>query len=173
MVFHGEWIDRLAVIPKDQSISVHGQINEIGHSKIVLENCELIDAVSSEALIAEAPTEPATPEPSILQPQAPEKPPREFVDARVTREFLKDLFEQNHFRRAEELAYRYIGKWMPISGPLGQIHPGSPRPDGSRFSMVTFSDMELPWFYMMFSDQWVDRMVLLPKGQNISLIGRV
>ena len=26
---------------------------------------------------------------------------------------------------------------------------------------------------MMFSDEWVDRMVLLPKGQNISLVGRV
>jgi hypothetical protein len=49
MVFHGEWIDRLAAIPKDQSISVHGQINEIGHSKIVLENCELTDSVSAEA----------------------------------------------------------------------------------------------------------------------------
>jgi len=68
MVFHGEWIDRLAVIPKDQSISAHGQINEIGHSKIVLENCELIDSVSAEALIAKAPTEPATPEPSIPKP---------------------------------------------------------------------------------------------------------
>lgn len=42
-------------------------------------------------------------------------------DARVTREFFKDLFEENHFKRAEELAYRYIGKWMPVSGPLGPL----------------------------------------------------
>ncbi len=112
--------------------------------------------------------------PSVPRPQAPEKPPREFVDARVTREFLKGLFEENHFKRAEQLASRYIGKWMPVSGPLGQIFPGPPRSDGGRFpSMVTFSDVELPWFYMMFSDEWVDRVVLVPKGQNISLVGRV
>jgi hypothetical protein len=50
MVFHGEWIDRLAMIPKNENIFVHGQINEIGRSKIVLDPCELIDPSDEDSI---------------------------------------------------------------------------------------------------------------------------
>jgi hypothetical protein len=79
----------------------------------------------SSAPIAEGPvvpSPPATPEPSI--PKVPAKPLRIFVDSHVTPEFLMGLYEGNTTLRAETLISEQIGKWMTVSGPLGEIHPG-------------------------------------------------
>jgi hypothetical protein len=43
MLFRGEWIDRISIIPKGQIISVQGKIAAVEYSKVTLENCELVD----------------------------------------------------------------------------------------------------------------------------------
>lgn len=113
---------------------------------------------------------PATP----LPPATPEKPPRNFVDVHVTPEFLVGLYEGNTALRAETLVSEQLGKWMRVSGPLGEIHPGMVMSNRERSSsLVVFASHTKPIVYMWFSGEWIDRLALLPKNQNISVVGKI
>jgi hypothetical protein len=129
----------------------------------------------SSSPIAEVPTvlsPPATPAP----PTPPEKPRRTFVDANVTPEFLVGLYEGNTALRAETLISEQKDKWMLVSGPLGEIHPGSVMFNGVRTpTLVVFASRKQkePIIYMWFSGEWIDRLALLPKNKNISVVGQI
>jgi hypothetical protein len=61
MVFHGEWIDRLAMIPKNQSMHVDGKLKEVERSNVVLDPCELIDSDPKANTPKRSPNSPAQP----------------------------------------------------------------------------------------------------------------
>lgn len=67
-----------------------------------------------------------------------------------------------------------IGKWMPVAGPLGEIHPGQifgtfPRTP----TLVVFASNTKPIVYMWFSAEWVERLARLPRNQNITVLGQI
>jgi hypothetical protein len=124
--------------------------------------------------IAEVPTvlsPPATPAP----PTPPVKPRRTFVDANVTPEFLVGLYEGNTALRAETLISEQKDKWMLVSGPLGEIHSGHIFPGSRTPTLVVFAfrKEKEPNVYMWFSGEWIDRLALLPKNKNISVVGQI
>jgi hypothetical protein len=63
---------------------------------------------------------------------APEQE-REFLPPNITPEYLADLFDGRTDLQAKGLADPYIGKWMRVSGPLGNV--GTPN---KYFTQVTF-----------------------------------
>jgi hypothetical protein len=134
-----------------------------------------------EAPVLQSPSEPI-PEAKIVPPPAPNprpptppvEPRRIFVDSHVTPQFLVGLYEGNTALRARTLVSEQIGKWMPVSGPLGEIHPGPVFLGEKIDTMVVFSFSQKPQVYMWFSSrEWTDRLALLAKNQHISVIGQI
>jgi hypothetical protein len=133
----------------------------------------------SPAPTAEAPPIPSPAPPAMTQkpsiPRAPAKTGRKLVDSHVTPEFLLSLYEGNTTLRAETLISEHIGKWMAVSGPLGEIHSGrSILSVGERTpTLVVFAHPRKVDVYMWFSGEWVDRLSRLPKNKDISVIGQI
>jgi TIR domain len=114
-----------------------------------------------------APSRTATPAP----PAPLDKPRRNFVDAHVTPEYLVGLYQGNTALRAETLISEHLGRWLQVSGPLGEVHPGFNAERSP--TLVAFEFQTKPVVYMWFSGEWVDRLALLPKTQNISVVGQL
>jgi hypothetical protein len=127
---------------------------------------------ATPAPIVEAPTVPppvATPPPPI----PPEKRPKEFVDAYVTPEFLVGLYEGQTALGGEMRASKYIGKWIKVSGPLFETVGGWPL-FGERSPVVTsFASQQGPTVTMIFRGKSIDRLAMIPKNQNISVLGQI
>jgi hypothetical protein len=135
----------------------------------------------------EAPVLQRSPEPVIQAPIAPslaairsppippKKPSRKFADTHVTPEFLVNLYQGNTALRAETLISEHIDEWMFVSGPLGEILPGLLIFNSSvrTPTLVVFATHTNPIVYMWFSGEWIDRLALLPKNQNISVLGKL
>jgi hypothetical protein len=121
----------------------------------------------------EVPIAQSTPSPSP-PPARPQQPARTFVDADVTPEYLAGLYKGNTALRAETLVAEQIGKWMSVSGPLGEVHPVQVLGGTKAHSLVVFSYSagKAP-IYMWFSGEWMDRLALLSKDQNISVQGQI
>ena len=94
---------------------------------------------------------------------APTKP----VMVEVTPEYLWRLCEGRTSTQAEHLISDYIGKWMPVSGPLGDVKPSG---------QVTFQHTPGTHtvIYMYFhKKRWLTRLSALHLGENISVRGRI
>jgi hypothetical protein len=117
---------------------------------------------------------PAIPPPPIPPPPpiSPEKPQKQFVDANVTAEFLVGLNEGQTALGAETRAAKYIGKWMPISGPLLETMGGFPIFQGRSPVVATLSSQG-PHVVLVFHDEWIDRLAMISKNQNISVFGQI
>lgn len=118
----------------------------------------------------------ATPEPSIPKPkvEVPTPPPREFVDADVTPEFLVGLYDKQTYLGASTFSLRYKGKWMIVSGPLLDVTGGWPFVE-NRIPAVAVLDNypSSASVIMMFSGEWIDRIAMIPKKQNIYVQGQI
>jgi hypothetical protein len=85
----------------------------------------------------------------------------------VTPEYLWGLFEGRTFTQAEKLVADCIGKWMAVSGPLGDVRPSG---------QVTFRHTSgtHTTIYMYFrKKRWLDRLSGLQLGENITVRGRI
>jgi hypothetical protein len=94
---------------------------------------------------------------------APTKP----VMVDVTPEYLWGLFEGRTSAQAEQRVADYIGKWMLVSGPLGDVKPSG---------QVTFQHKPGTHtvIYVYFhKKRWLDRLSALHLGENISVRGRI
>jgi hypothetical protein len=138
------------------------------------------DARPSDVQAPEAPTRPRPipelsniPAPLTVAPPQITKPPRNFVEAHVTPEFLLKLRENNTALRAEVLIAEQLGKWMRVVGPLGEIHPGMSFGGSKTPTMVVFSYDRTTRVYMWFSPEWNDRLALLTRGEKISVVGKL
>jgi hypothetical protein len=114
----------------------------------------------------------AVPEP-IPKPknEAPATPSKETID--VTPEVLVGLFDGNTALRAQTLVAEKIGKWIIVSGPLGEIFPGTVYGSSRSPTLLTLSSPTKFYLYMWFSGEWVDRLALLSKNQHISVLGQI
>jgi hypothetical protein len=100
---------------------------------------------------------------------------RVFVD--VTPAQLVSHFGQYTSIQAAKLTEAYVGKWMRLSGQLGDVlgDPGSPH------LQVTFQkkgfpgDPDYEYFsvYMYFGREWDERFATLLRGTQISVAGQI
>jgi hypothetical protein len=74
------------------------------------------------------------------------------------------LFEGHTDIQASTGVANFIGKWMKVSGPLGNIL--------STFSQVTFAD-HAPISMFFRKKKWVDRLSILSRGDNITVLGQI
>lgn len=90
----------------------------------------------------------------------------------VTAEYLADFFINSMAIHGKRLVEPYIGKWMKVSGPLGNIM-------NSIYSLqVTFSDRGLlannVQIFMFFDkEQWLDRVSVLKRGDHLTVLGQI
>jgi len=116
--------------------------------------------------MAEAPAPTAPPLPAPTAPS--HKPGRDYVSAEITPEYLVGLYDGNTRLRADTLVSDQVGKWMRVSGALGEVQPS-----GKTDALVVFASRTKPTIYMWFSSEWLARLALLSKNQNINVEGQL
>ena len=134
---------------------------------------------------AEKPPGPPPNEATALQAAAPEPPhegaekkDRVFVGESITPEYLISIFQEHTDIQGARLTEAYLGKWMKVSGPLGNVMSSSPIQ-----AQLTFKRPEVPltertWFYytdlfMMFKEPWIDRLTIAKRGDKLTVIGKI
>jgi hypothetical protein len=111
-----------------------------------------------------------TPTPPMISPLAEIiKPQRIFVGDDVTKEFLIGLLQGRTDIQAQKLVSLYLGKWMKVSGRLGNILSST----GTRFQVTFEFSGKLTDLYMWFGEQWADRLSIITPGQNLVVIGKI
>src|SRR4029077_6811366 len=127
---------------------------------------------SSRQTSAEPPTIlPKTPPALPLQTLAPrtdERGERIFIGPGVTVRDLTDLFRDRTSIQAQHLAGTYVGKWMKVSGNLGEVMV-----PGSTSVQVTFDNTRATDLYMYFGIAWKERLSILKTGDLITVVGKV
>jgi hypothetical protein len=125
----------------------------------------------------EAPFKSGSPDTEAAAP--PQDQARVFVPPNVTPEYLVGLFDDRTDVQAKTLVDPYIGKWMTVSGPLGNV--------GTRndyFAQVTFQNKGMfeegtrfeihGVVFMYFRDPRSDeRLAMLRPGTEITVVGRL
>jgi hypothetical protein len=98
------------------------------------------------------------------------RPPAQKTMVDVTPEEFRLLLKDHTSIQAAKLAEAYVGKWMIVSGPVGDVDPfGS-------FVQVTFTyedwQRSLITVYMYFTSE-NDRLALLRRNEQITVCGRI
>jgi hypothetical protein len=117
----------------------------------------------------------STPTPTPQLPaglEAPEE--RTFID--VTPRYLTGLFAGLTHLQAAPLTQPFLGKWMTVSGPLGNVLSNRPT-----ISQVTFQhqspfapDPDRFTIFMYFDRQaWDEHLAVLQPGTKITVSGRL
>jgi hypothetical protein len=88
----------------------------------------------------------------------------------VTPEYLVRFFEEYTDIQAKTRVADFIGKWVKVSGPLGNVSALPPSPTMS--AQVTFADSS-PARMFFRKKKWVDRLSILSHGDNITVLGRI
>ena len=110
--------------------------------------------------------------------KAPEKQVRVFVGASITPEYLISIFREHTDIQGATLTAAYLGKWMKVSGSLGNVISTTPN-----LAQLTFERAEVPltertWFdytdfYMMFKKPWIDRLAIAKRGDKLTVVGQI
>jgi len=105
-------------------------------------------------------------------PQEVKLPPkysnREIIDA--TPDYLMALFDQHTSIQAQRLIEPYIGKWMRVSGKLGNVS------NNEYFAQVVFEHRpsSYPRIYMLFRQpNRSDRFSVLRRGTQLTVLGQI
>ena len=86
---------------------------------------------------------------------------RSIVD--VTPEYLMSFFEGHTDIQARTRVADFLGTWMKVSGPLGNV---------TSSSQVTFADGS-PVHMFFRRKKWVDRLLIMSRGDNITVLGQI
>ncbi len=115
---------------------------------------------------------PATP-PSPTPTPAP--PAREFVQENITPEYLVGLYDGGHTSLGANLrASVFIGKWLQVTGPLGNIVGGDRSFDGSRLPAVgSITSTNGTYFHLVFRGEWIERAAMVPKNETVTVRGKI
>ena len=111
------------------------------------------------------------PDPLHAAARSTRRATEERVEVDVTPEYLTGFFKDHMDVQAQKLAAPFIGKWMTVSGPLGNV--GAWR---GTYSQVTFNrpGVDVPAIYMIFRDEaQVDRLSVLKHGDRMTVCGRI
>ena len=113
----------------------------------------------------------ALPDPSVVaaEPTTDSPAAREIVD--VTPEYLAEFFHDRTSIQADKLAAAYLGKWMKVSGPLGNVG-GFTTFSQVTFAFNTFGSLSV---YLLFRDGDVveNRVSTLSQGDQITVLGQI
>jgi len=93
-------------------------------------------------------------------------PPNERMVVDVTPEYLTSFFEKHTSIQATKLVEDYIGKWIKVAGPLGDVYP----------NQVTFERTSRfgPTVFMYFDmNIWKDRLAVLRRSRRIEVLGQL
>ena len=114
----------------------------------------------------------AAPEPPR---KAAENQDRIFVGESITPEYLIGTFRERTSIQGAKLTADYLGKWMKVSGSLGDVISTTPN-----LAQLTFERAGVPrtWFdytgfYMMFKKPWIDRLAIVKRGDKLTVIGQI
>jgi hypothetical protein len=112
---------------------------------------------------------PVIPETTSLQPVSISEQ-RIFVGSEITVNYLNSLREGRTGVQAQALINLYIGKWMRVSGRLGNVLSS-----GRNRCQVTleYNPLKFTDLFMMFSEEWRDHLSILTLGQNIAVVGKI
>lgn len=107
-----------------------------------------------------------------IQAEAPED--RIYID--VTPAYLVGLFNDLTDLQAMPLTKPYLGKWMRVSGQLGNVMSGRETISQVTFKKKSLDDppVEHHTLYMYFDrSEWDERLAVLPPGSPITVVGRL
>lgn len=112
------------------------------------------------------------PFPSSPSPAEAEPEPRVFVPGSVTPEYLFAFFEGHTTAQGQRSVADYIGKWMPLAGPVNNVQVFTTsavvtflRQRGTRLLFDSIS--------MWFRETSREGVMLLNQGDQISVVGRI
>jgi hypothetical protein len=128
----------------------------------------LLVAVALTAMIAKrhARQQPASPE-AVSAP-----PERHIVN--VTPAYLVGLFDGHTSIQGSKLAEAFIGKWMRLSGPLGDVRGSSKHHTQVTFESNPPTETGRDFFVFMYFPKTADeRLATLPHGTPITVLGRI
>lgn len=127
----------------------------------------------------------AVPPTKLKTDHAEASPPRMLSDGRivlgVTPQYLKRLYDENTSAEADKLSAKYIGNWIDLSGPFGDVTSPSPyyhsNPEIEQRMVVTFAfrrEYRGPLVIMYFdAKSWQKYLEILVKNQKISVRCRI
>ena len=114
---------------------------------------------------------PPSPVPTV---QAPAPPTMNLADERiivdVTPEYLMSFFAEHTSIQAQRLIEPYIGKWMRVSGPLGNVS------NTQNFAQVVFEHRPQSFtvIYMLFRQpDRNNRLSVLRRGTQLTVLGQI
>jgi hypothetical protein len=95
---------------------------------------------------------------------------RVLVD--VTPQYLTDFFREHTDIQAKKLLEAFIGKWMRLSGPVGDVYANDESNATVYFYPSTYRRTQI---LMYFNDKPIieDRLRVLKKGDRITVIGQI
>jgi hypothetical protein len=108
--------------------------------------------------------------PASLQTRKTSSKERIFVGSEITVNYLNSLGDGMTGIQAQALRDIYIGKWMKVSGRLGNVLNSY-----GTFCQVTLKYVPLKFtdLYMIFGKEWRDRLSIMTPGQNITVMGKI
>jgi hypothetical protein len=100
---------------------------------------------------------------------------RVFIPPSATPLFLTGFFEGHTSAQGEQSVSPYLGKWMRIQGPVGEVYTSDTYVD-----VVTYPDTAkgsasvlFITIRMRFSKEWHERVVLLSPDDEVAVVGRI
>ena len=123
--------------------------------------------VAEETPLANQVPRPATPAP----PPAAAWPDRIFVSKSITPAYLAKFYDDYTVVQADNMVAPYIGKWMSIEGPIGEIMPAGP----NRILLAFANDDSAPYPHRMmtFDEKWFDRLSIMKRGEVVTVVGEI
>jgi hypothetical protein len=101
----------------------------------------------------------------------PPPPPKKPNVIDVTPEYLAGLFKGLTSIQGQKLADTYLGKWMKVSGPLGDVGEFDVAGTQVVFNHGTYEVIVYMWFHD--EDYVNDRLSILKKGDRITVLGEI
>lgn len=83
----------------------------------------------------------------------------------VQPQYLADFFKQHLDVQAKKLVEAYIGKWIRVSGPLGNVYSNQ-----VTFKSATYGDTTV---FMYPAEGFIEQCSVLVRGQHIEVMGRI
>ena len=114
---------------------------------------------------------PAAPSPP---PPTPAPPAREFVKEGITPEYLVGLYDGSHTSSGAKLrASVFTGKWMQVTGALGEVVGGEPFLSGRSPAVGSLKSTTGTSFLLVFKGEWIERAAMVPKNQTVTVRGKI
>jgi hypothetical protein len=118
----------------------------------------------------------ATATPSTVTSTAPAVEQRIFID--VDPGYLVGLYQKYNSAQADEAVKTYIGKWLRVSGNVGDVTRQRRLNERGTVSMM-ISVKRADGFHLYtiladFDDQrWIDRALIFNRGEKVTVIGKL